>query len=78
LIVKNQHGHIIAIFVYIIIINRFKIACMKKLIIAVAIAFSAAYGCSTPEPTTESSADSTNMNQTDTVNRTQPNTMQQQ
>ncbi|WP_193311532.1 hypothetical protein [Agriterribacter humi] len=51
---------------------------MKKLIIAVAIAFSAAYGCSTPEPTTESSADSTNMNQTDTVNRTQPNTMQQQ
>jgi len=51
---------------------------MKKLIIAVAIAFAAAYGCSTPEPTTESSADSTNMNQTDTVNRTQPNTMQQQ
>ena len=51
---------------------------MKKLIIAVAIAFVAAYSCNTPEPTTESSADSTNMNQTDTVNRTQPNTMQQQ
>jgi hypothetical protein len=78
LIFKNQHGHIIAIPVYIIIINRLKIICMKKLIIAVAIAFAAAYGCSTPEPTTESSADSANMNQTDTVNRAQPDTMQQQ
>ena len=51
---------------------------MKKLFIAVAIAFAATYGCGTPEPATESSADSTNMNQTDTVSRVQPDTMQQQ
>ena len=50
---------------------------MKKLIIAVVIAFAAAYSCGTPEPTTESPADSTNMNQADTVSRTQPDTMQQ-
>lgn len=51
---------------------------MKKLFIAVAIAFAAAYGCGTPEPTTESPADSTHMNQSDTVSSAQPDTMQQQ